>query len=1099
MPFFENLFPNISSKQIIGLNEAALAVYLNQYLKTNEKNIVVVLSSLFEANQLFQYVQSYTDQVYLFPMDDFLTSEALAISPELKYTRLSTLERSFENTPCIIITNLMGYLRYLPNKEEYQKHILTIEKNKDYPMANLIEMLYELGYHRETIVTRTGEMAIRGFVVDLFPVGYEYPIRLEFWGDTIDSIRSFDVETQLTKQELTEVIIKPDTEFIVSTSVSEEEMKQKYLPKYGSVTNINNYYNGQIMYIGYHQLKISYELLQNEILNYNYSLDLPGDTKYMNNLEDIEENSPIYFEPFDNIISNIEAETYNTYDLELFPKSLEDINKLLNKYIQEQKTVIICFKDRYQMNKLLDHISNPSFIITNEDEIFKNKVNLIIHSIERGFSYQNYIIVGERELFSKKETRIAYKSNFKYGSKIKDITKLNIGDYIVHNTCGIGRYIGLKTLEKNRLKKDYLMIEYKDGDHLYVPIEKIDFITKYSSNDGAIPKLNKLGTNEWEKTKLRVRKKIESIAGELLKLYAEREASVGYSFIQDDENQIQFEQCFPYEDTVDQRKVTEEIKRDMESTHPMDRLLCGDVGYGKTEVAFRAIMKCILSGKQAAMLCPTTILSNQHYQNAIERFQDFPINISLLNRFITTKQVNEIKKQLEQGKIDFIIGTHRLLSEDIKFKDLGLLVIDEEQRFGVKHKEKIKELKTNIDVLTLSATPIPRTLQMSMTGVRSLSLIETPPVNRYPIQTYVLAENKNIIKDAIYKELSRQGQIFILFNRIDEMESKMREISRLVPDARIISAHGRMNKNELEDVMIKFTEKEYDVLLCTTIIETGIDIPNVNTLIIIDADYFGLSQLYQIRGRVGRGNKIAYCYLMYHPGKSLSDIATKRLEVIKEFTELGSGFSIAMRDLSIRGAGDILGKEQAGFVDSVGIELYLNMLNEEVDRLKGKPIKEEQTTDKPLIEVTTSINNQYVEDTDLKIEIHKKINQIDSYEKLEEVKHELEDRFGTLNEDMIIYMHEEWFEKLAQQLKITRVRQTANFIELTLPKELTNQINGEQLFMEANKLTRNIRFAMRLETLIITLDIVRIDKHFVYYLIDLMKIIKNSQKNVDLM
>ena len=620
-------------------------------------------------------------------------------------------------------------------------------------------------------------------------------------------------------------------------------------------------------------------------------------------------------------------------------------------------------------------------------------------------------------------------------------------------------------------------------------------ISKYSSKEGYVPKINKLGSNEWEKTKYRARKKIEDIAGELLKLYALRESTKGYAFPKDDELQISFEKEFKYDETLDQIKVVEEIKKDMEDSHPMDRLLCGDVGYGKTEVAFRAIFKAILGGKQAAILCPTTILSSQHFHNAIERFKNYDINIELLNRFVPLKKQKEALKRLESGSVDLLIGTHRILGDDVKFKDLGLLVVDEEQRFGVKNKEKIKQYKNNIDVLTLSATPIPRTLQMSISGLRSLSLIETPPVDRYPVQTYVIAENKSIIRDAVYKELSRKGQCFILCNNIDMLDSKRIELEELVPDARIGIAHGKMSKTELEDVMQDFEDKKFDVLLCTTIIETGIDIPNVNTLIIYDAENFGLSQLYQIRGRVGRTNKIAYCYLMYNKKKVLSEIAIKRLEAIKEFTELGSGFAIAMRDLSIRGAGDILGSEQAGFVDTIGIELYMEMLNNEINRLKGIPVEEEEEFTKPIIEVATSISDNYVSDEEVKIEIHKKINEIDSLDKLESVKKELEDRFGKIDEDLIIYMYEEWLEKLSTKLDIKNIRQTKNSIEITIPEVIVKKLNVQDLFYDVVNLSRMFRFGMRGKNLIITLDTVKLEKHFIYYLIDLYNLIEKNLKD----
>ena len=638
------------------------------------------------------------------------------------------------------------------------------------------------------------------------------------------------------------------------------------------------------------------------------------------------------------------------------------------------------------------------------------------------------------------------------------------------------------------------MLEYKDGDKLYIPVEKIDLISKYSSKDVSAPKLSKLGSKEWLKAKAKAKKKAEDMAEELLELYAIRESKEGFSFAKDSKEQIEFEKNFEYEETPDQLRVTEEIKKDMESSKPMDRLLCGDVGYGKTEVAFRAIFKCILSGKQAAILCPTTILSSQHAKNAIKRFIEFPINIALINRFVNKEKTKEILQKLKEGKIDLLIGTHRILSDDINFKDLGLLIIDEEQRFGVKHKEKIKKYKNSVDVLTLSATPIPRTLQMSIAGIRSLSLLETPPAKRYPIQTYVLAENNQIIKDAVYKELARGGQAFILFNDINNMQAKQKELQKIMPDVKIEIAHGKMEKYKLENTMISFTKGKFDVLLCTTIIETGIDIPTVNTLIIIDADKFGLSQLYQIRGRIGRSNKIAYCYLMYDNKKILTEVATKRLKVIKEFTELGSGFAIAMRDLSIRGAGDILGSTQSGYIDTVGTELFLEMLNEAVKKLEGKEIIKEDERPTPLIEVDTAIDDKYVSEEELKIEIHKKINNITSYKKLKEVKDELTDRFGQVSEKLIIYMHEEWFEKLASQIGIKNIKQTKNFIQIELDENLTNKIDGENLFYETSKLSRMFRFSMKNKKLIITLDTIKLDKHFIYYLIDFMKIVEKNLK-----
>ena len=579
---------------------------------------------------------------------------------------------------------------------------------------------------------------------------------------------------------------------------------------------------------------------------------------------------------------------------------------------------------------------------------------------------------------------------------------------------------------------------------------------------------------------------MQDISAELIKLYAARKALNGPVY-KSYEEEAMFASNFLYKETQDQLKAIREIDNDLISAVPMDRLLCGDVGFGKTEVAFRAIFKAILNNKQVLYLCPTTILSKQQYISALERFKEYPIEIALLNRFTTAKEAKRIISGLKNGTIDLVFGTHRLLSDDVVFSKLGLLVVDEEQRFGVTHKEKIKNLKKDVNVLTLSATPIPRTLKMSLAGLRDLSIIDTPPVNRYPIQTYVVAENDLLIKDAIYKELSRNGQVFVLYNNVAKIEEKAIELGKLVPDARIVFAHGQMNKTQLENIMTDFIDHKYDILLCTTIIETGIDIPNANTLIIYDADHFGLSQLYQIRGRVGRTNRIAYAYLLYNKTKVLNDIAIKRLQAIKEFTELGSGYRIAMRDLAIRGAGDILGSEQAGFVDSIGISLYMKMIEEEIMRQKGLEIPEEDEDNQSLIDVETHISDEYVTEENLKIEIHQKINEIDSYKKLLEIKNELIDRFGKIDEKMEIYMYEEWFEKIAKGLRITRVIQNDRLIEVELPEDISNKIQADKLFMEAYSINNRFKFRYFNKKIIISIPSKGLEKHFLYYLVPLIE------------
>lgn len=1089
MSFLDKIFDIKDEEEIIGLTPELKSLYIYQKFKKEKKSILFVTSNLNDASKIYNSISRYTDKVCFFPMDDFLTSEAIAISPEFKTTRLETINTILNKDNQIVITNLMGYLRYLPDKQNFIDSYIHLKKGTEYPIKDLEEKLFDIGYKKETTVTMTGELGTRGFVLDVFPINNDEPIRLEYWSDEIDTIKTFDPNSQRTIKEIEEIIVFPNTEKLIRNSF---DIPYRDLPKHTKVTNIKGYIEKSIIiYDNYQDIKNNYESLKEEIRNYNISTERPEDTKYMNDLDEVKEKG-IVFEMFDNSRKE-KSVTYSSYQIEPFPKSMRGINDRLSFYLKKNKKVIICLDNRYQVNKLTEDLENPSLIYTNENEIYEKRINLIVKNINYGFETNEYIVITNRELFNQKSEN-TYKTNFRYGTRIKDITKLNIGDYVVHGAHGIGIYRGLHTIQKGVIKKDYLTVEYKGGDKLYIPVEKLDLITKYSGKEGATPKINKLGSKEWEKTKARARKRAEDMAQDLLRLYALRESKKGFSFNQDDKDQIEFEKEFKYQETRDQLKVTDEIKKDMESNKPMDRLLCGDVGYGKTEVAFRAIFKCILSGKQAALLCPTTILSSQHFQNALDRFKSFPVDIAILNRFVTNKELKETLEKLEKGQIDLLIGTHRLLSDDVKFKDLGLLVIDEEQRFGVRHKEKIKEYKNSIDVLTLSATPIPRTLQMSMAGIRSLSMLETPPAQRYPIQTYVLAENNQIMKDAIAKELAREGQVFILYNKVADIASKQVEIQNLVPDAKIEIAHGRMDKNRLENIMIDFQNHKFDILLCTTIIETGIDIPSVNTLIIIDADRFGLSQLYQIRGRIGRSNKVAYCYLMYNNHKVLSEIATKRLKVIKEFTELGSGFAIAMRDLSIRGAGDILGSEQAGFIDTVGIELFMDMLNEEVNKLKGIETKKEEDTSKPVVDVDTSIDDNYVTDEDLKIEIHKLINTIDSKQKLLEVKQELEDRFGKINESLEIYMYEEWLEKLVGELNIKNIRQTKNFIEIPLDKKEADKIKGEELFYELTKIGNMFRFTSRLNNLNIILDTVRLEKHYVYYLVDLMRLIKKCKK-----
>ena len=1051
MDFLDKYFKYDNNLTITGLTHELAYLYVSKIFEEKKKNIIVLLSTLYEANTFFTGIGNYEKNTYLFPMDDFITSEALAISPELKTTRIDTIE-ALKTKKGIVVTNLMGYLKFLTDQQVQEKMNITLKKGDEINREKLIEILDKLDYKKDTFVTTTGEYAVRGFVIDIFITLEEHPIRVEFFGNEIESIRYFDESTQMSIKEVNEIKLVTNGE--IKTD------KKSCLLDYAK--------DAIVITIDEARIKANYEKLEEEMFEYRTSKGLPEDTKFMFSLDEINPKENIYIDFINNYKKNANILNLSTKEIPNFHSNFEKLKEQAEIWYRQGYKIIFYLSKESQIKIIKELITVPITI--------ENKY------LSKGFIIDKTVVISENDIEQVRTEPIKYRNSYKIGSKIKDLNSLNKGDYVVHMAHGIGIYNGIKTLTKRGLAKDYIEILYADNDKIYVPVEKMNTILKYTSKDGFKPKINKLNSTSWAKTK--------DISEELLKLYAERRALKGTAY-QTYDMERDFASSFAYTPTKDQDKAIKEIDIDLKDKVPMDRLLCGDVGFGKTEVAFRAMFKTVLNNYQVLYLCPTTILSNQQYKNALERFKDYPIEIALLNRFTSPKETKRILEGLEKGTIDIVFGTHRLLSDDIHVKKLGLLVIDEEQRFGVTHKEKIKKLKTDVNVLTLSATPIPRTMKMAMSGLRDLSIIDTPPVNRYPIQTYVLEENDLIIKDAIYKELARKGQIFILYNNIEKLDSVVSHIKSLVPEARIISAHGRMNKQELEDVMQDFIDFKYDILICTTIIETGIDIPNTNTLIIYNADRFGLSQLYQIRGRVGRSNKIAYAYLLYDKSKMLNDIAIKRLDAIKEFTELGSGYRIAMRDLAIRGAGDILGSEQAGFVDSVGINLYMQMIEDEMKRLKGEEVSKEDDK-QSLIDVSTHISDDYTTDDEIKIEIHQKINEVDSLESLKKVKEELEDRFGKVDETMIIYMYEEWFEKLARSLNITRVTQTERLVEVELPEELSSHIKADKLFLESYNINPNLKFAYQNKRIKITLMLKPNDKHFLYTFVPVLELIKED-------
>lgn len=1042
---YEKLF-NFDLKGIKNISISDNEIY-NQFLLyiffKYKKNILLVLPTLNEATEKYNDLKSYTDDVYLFPEDDFITKSAIAVSPELLYMRINLLNKIKDNKQKIVIVHLNSFIKKLPNIEKYQNQKIILKTGQSVDRKKLIEKLIDNGYKKESIVYNTADFSVRGFVIDIFPVGEENPVRIEMFDNEIEKIKYFDSMTQRTTSEIKEITI---------SSLNENFNDND--------TSIREYINNKIViFHNFNQIKLQEKLIQPQ-LKY---LNIESNVFTINKLVQKED---LYLDTINNKNKDILIES----------KSIEKYNSNKEKFLN----------DIIKNNGIL-FSTNKQFL--NEILKLNRKIKIGNYHLNNGFIYNNNYYYSEFDLYEySKIQKIKYNANL--GNSIASIDSLNIGDYVVHRKTGIGIYKGITTIEKNRMKKDYILIQYKGNDKLYVPVEDISKLYKYSSKEGMKPTINKLNSVEWTKTKLRIKERIKNITSDLLKIYKEREKARIEPLKKDDENQLIFENEFEYEETVDQLKAINEIKKDMEKPRPMERLLCGDVGYGKTEVIFRAMFKAVENNYQVAYLCPTTILSYQQYESALKRFRNFAINIDIINRHFTNKQVQTKLKQLKEGKIDIIFGTHRLLSSDVKYNNLGLLVIDEEHRFGVEQKEKIKKLKSNIHVLSVSATPIPRSLQMSLVGIRDLSLIESAPQNRYPVQTYVIEYNEMLIREAILKEMSRKGQAFILYNNVINMNNLVEKYKKIIPEANICYAHGKMTKNEMQDIIYDFTNKKYDVLVSTTIIENGIDIPNANTIIVIDSDRFGLSQLYQIRGRVGRSDRIAYAYLMYRKEKVLTTTAMKRLDAIKEFTELGSGYKISMRDLAIRGAGDILGKEQAGFIDSIGVNMYLDLIKEEVE---GKDYDEEEIKEnkESMLNVSTHIGNEYTDDSEVIIDLHKKINGITNKKELNEVLSEIKDRFGITNQELELYAHEKYIEKMliAENIKINENDNLK--VVLKISKQSYQNINIEELFIKTMNITTKFNFTYKNDNILITLLKATLDKNYLYYLEELLEIIYN--------
>lgn len=1095
--------------QIITSDITDEAYLLASAYQRDPRPYVIVKSNLYEASQLYQALTALVDDgvCQYFPIDESMRMEVLATSPEMQSERIQAYQALTTRDHYLLITHTHALLRHIPSKETFTQFRLSIRVGDIVEMSDLKRWLLQMGYQYIVKVDEPFYFSYRGGIVDVYSVNYPQPIRIEFFDNEIDSIRLFDTASQRTSETLTEVTILPATDMLYRDEDVPNAIKQitevynkcfqkldlthqdeldnryhvdmenlrnhdtsslmaKYYSYFGRSSSILDYcLDATIVLSTESGIKENHRMLVEEA--FSYQLEMFEEGRMLLGL-DIYQDLETLLAPRKNHLVTIENFKSKSTDIVFEARSIdpfigkeEMMLKRLRDFTSIEKVLMVLPSDTLIRN-MTELLNNHLFKVhhVSENDALSSGVNIMKGDIEFGVEllHEKVAILSPRELFGQVKPRKKSFVKYKNARTLKDFDDLQIGDFIVHDVHGIGQYLGIKTLEVSGNHRDYLYIAYRGDDTLYIPVEQFKMIRKYMSREGKVPKLNKLGGTEWTKTKQRIKKKADGLADALIKLYAERMSQPGFAFGEDGPDQVAFEANFGYDLTSDQQQAVNEIKHDMMLPRPMDRLLCGDVGFGKTEVALRAAFKAIESHKQVVMLCPTTILSSQHYRTMVERFKEFPVEIALLNRFVTAKQTKEILNKVKEGQIDILVGTHRVLSKDVEFKDLGLLIVDEEQRFGVRHKEKIKEMKKSIDVLTLTATPIPRTLQMSLMGIRGLSTINTPPENRMPVQTYVVEKSPTMIKQIIERELARQGQVFYLYNRTEDIDAVAMQLEQSIPNAKVGVGHGKMDKNDLENVMMNFINHEFNILVCTTIIETGIDIPNANTIIIEDADHFGLSQLYQIRGRVGRSDRYAYAYLLHRPNREMTPEATKRLKAIKEFTELGSGYKIAMRDLNIRGAGDILGGEQAGFIDTVGFDMFMRILQEVIDEKTGKVEKKEEI---PSINLTTDgyIPQNYV-DSDLeKLRLYQRLDEVDNVKQLDEVKVELTDLYGKLPREVATLVEKREFDILCHDQRIDHVIENKTGVEITLSKDATSHTDGNLLMELVTQLSRSIRIA----------------------------------------
>ena len=1124
---FKELLNDINMKKtpinISGLEFVSKSNIISAVQDSAKRPICLITYNELQAKSLVKDLSFFTDKVEYFGKKEIASYDYITESKDLPYTRIDVLNKIYNRDLKVLVTTIEAVMQKIIPQKVLYKNVITFTVGNVFEctnfsgkrnLNNLKNLLLLLGYERNDMVENRGQFSIRGGIVDI-GMSEKTGVRVEFWGDDVDSIRYFNLSSQRTTEMTDKVTILPAHEYIFEyisedgilpeySVISENitnRITEKYLDKnkiifkdrdnskiiqnirsdiesiqngeyiskidkyfnefYTESSNLLDYLPRNILICIDENLKINQRIENIIIENNNLIKSLTEKERFIpeaiNNISEFnkEDWNELYNKKqtiylYENTNTSINRFEFNYRPINFYKSETELLIKDIKRWLKENKEIIILSGSKENIEKINDLLIEnkiDGFSENKIDEDSKDKIKVIPGGLSTGFesSDLNLVVISMNEAFSGEVKKRRTSSTFRQGEKVV-FADLKPGDYVVHKIHGIGEFIGVNTIEADGVTKDYIKIRYKNDDMLYVPTNSLDNVRKYIGGGDTSPKINKLGSKEWNNTKTRVKKNLKEVAKDLIELYAKRQKIKGYAFSKDTDWQRQFEGEFPYQETDDQLRCIEEVKKDMELSSPMDRLLCGDVGYGKTEVAIRAAFKAIMDHKQVAYLVPTTVLANQQYEGFKSRMDNFAVRVELLNRFRTKKEQNEVVKKLKLGEVDVVIGTHRLLSDDVEFKDLGLLIIDEEHRFGVKDKEKIKKLKTSVDVLTMTATPIPRTLHMSILGVRDMSVIYEPPQNRRPVQTYVLEYDEEVIREAITKELERNGQVFYLYNNVENISKKAMEISELVPEAKVEFAHGKMTGRELEDIMERFINKEIDVLVCTTILESGIDIPNANTIIVENADRLGLAQLYQIRGRVGRSDKQAYAYVTYKRDKLLSEVADKRLKAIREFTEFGSGFKIAMRDLEIRGAGSLLGEIQHGHMEQVGYDTYCNLLDQVVKEMQGVEVEEEQDIQID-INISSYIPDSYIDNSSQKIEVYQNIALCRTEEDIQNVIDEIIDRYGIMPKEL---------ENLIEVARIKELCRTAGVVKVSEKKNMFTNNQNVVFYFDKNKYNPDI-------------------------------------------